>query len=425
MTEGIAAMAADPPPENAPDEVTTEGETVTIRVTSYNPALRQALEGQEPLARTHQILDVGARALHGAGASAEAEALGAQVEQLKDQLKQVANDTCEHLNTRTDALFGEGEGTVTNRITGTLQEIERLLGDTFDADSKSSAIAKIQTAMQATVEDLQAVTRRQLQTALDPEGDGQWAHSLKGLRERLDKLEQSVSEVGQKLAASQAAAALHDKSAIKGGDYEDLVDQVAGEIAAGQGDVLEHVGTTKGVLDRRAGDFLVTLNPDHKGTAPGRYVIEAQDEKLTLNKAQEKADVARRNREASAVVMVFASSEQAPTSAPFVPLGPLGEMAIVVLDKHQPDSLVLQVAMAWARAAVRFHETDGDAELDQKRIEQVLDRLRRNLEKVSTIKGKLTTASKAIGEGRQDLEGFADEVQAGLDELDTLIRAHE
>lgn len=83
--------------------------------------------------------------------------------------------------------------------------------------------------------------------------------------------------------------------------------------------------------------------------------------------------------------------------------------------------MALKVAMGWARAAVRLHQQGDDAELDHRRIEQALDRLRRSLEKVSTIKGTLTTATKATNDGRGHLEAFADEVEDALDELDRLI----
>lgn len=419
MTE-VITMAPAAASESMPDEVITDGDSVTIRLTTYNPAVREALQGHQPVARTHQMLDVGAQALHGAGASAEAEAMGAQVERLKTELHQAVNDTCEQLNTRTDALFGEEEGTVASRITATVQEVERLLGATFDADSKSSAIAKIETAMQATVENLQNATRRQLQAALDPESDGLWARSLKGLLERFDNLERSTREVSEKVAASQAASAMHDRTAaIKGLDYEEIIDKTAGDIAAAQGDVLEHVGTTNGALERRAGDFVVTLNPNDQVTGAGRYVIEAQDQTLTLGKTRAKAQAAKDNREASAAVMVFSSQQQAPTSVPFVPFG---DVAIVVLDKHAPDPLALKVAMGWARAAVRLDQNRDNAELDHEHVEQAVDRARRGLEKVSTVKRCFTAAGKAAREGREHVDALAEEVHAALNELDALTR---
>jgi len=71
------------------------------------------------------------------------------------------------------------------------------------------------------------------------------------------------------------------------------------------GDVLEAVGTTKGQIDRKTGDHVITLGPE-SAAAGARIVCEAKAQKgYSERDALEEIDRARKNRDAQVGVVVM------------------------------------------------------------------------------------------------------------------------
>jgi len=157
---------------------------------------------------------------------------------------------------------------------------------------------------------------------------------FKGLHERLAAIE----------AASRARAEERSRSAAKGGDFEDLLEGILGELARGTGDLLDRTGTEIGaVLGSKKGDFVLTLDPRLTRGADLRVVIEAKDRVMSPRAMRDELREARQNRGAAIGVAVWTPSHAPAGVTPFVMLG---EDVHVVVDPEAPDPSYLEAASA-------------------------------------------------------------------------------
>ena len=125
---------------------------------------------------------------------------------------------------------------------------------------------------------------------------------FKGVHERLTAIE----------AASRARADERSRSAAKGGDFEDLLEGMLGELARGAGDLLDRTGTEAGALvGSKKGDFVLTLDPRLTRGADVRVVIEAKDRVMSPRAMREELREARENRGASVAIAAW-SAKHAP-----------------------------------------------------------------------------------------------------------------
>jgi len=71
----------------------------------------------------------------------------------------------------------------------------------------------------------------------------------------------------------------------------------------------------------------------------------------------------------------------------------------------------------FARWVVRRHSIQGDSGPDAERMAAIIDRMQRDLARVSNIRRSLSGAAKAAGEARAQLDTLAAEIREGLAEL--------
>ena len=115
-------------------------------------------------------------------------------------------------------------------------------------------------------------------------------------------------------AAAAARGAERARSAAKGGDFEDLLEAMLGDLARGAGDLLDRTGTEAGArLKSKKGDFVLTLDARVARGCDLRVVIEAKDRPMSMRAIRDELREAqgepRRGRRAS-------SSSPRPTRRP-------------------------------------------------------------------------------------------------------------
>lgn len=371
--------------------------------------LRVVGDSDDPVAATSQCLRIGARALRAAHVTVDVDVIERSFQALESRFESRVTDAVDEIARTTSGLLDEEDGALSGTLAAFRSEFDQLLGDTFDADSKVSVIAKIEELVLSTMKAL-----------ITPEIDDSPIGRLK--KELVDTVQREVGSVADEmrrvtehLGIVDATADAYEHTTAKGFDYEDLVDEAVGEIAAGYGDLAESTGTQTGSTASKVGDEVVTLNRDDTHGIEARFTLEIKNRALNMRKTMAELDEALANRDALAAIAVFRSQDQAPTAVPFQYCD---DKAIVVLDPDDGDTSALRLAYMWARWTVRRRLAIGEqAGLDLERIARLLEEASRALERHVSIKRFHTQAKRSIDQAADQVRDLVGEVTAALDEL--------
>jgi hypothetical protein len=226
------------------------------------------------------------------------------------------------------------------------------------------------------------------------------AAGFKSVEERLVAIE----------AAASARATERAKSAAKGADFEDLLEDILGELARGAGDLLDRTADEAGdTLRSKKGDFVLTLNPALARGSELRVVVEAKDRKVSGREMREELRDAKTNRSAAVGLVVFTPAHAPTGIAPFdVRAGDV----YCVLDPAAPDRGALEAALRLARLLALNTVRESEAELDQDAIAEALAGIREQLDFIKGLKSQLTSISGAAGTVSTGLDRLRDGVIA-------------
>jgi hypothetical protein len=363
--------------------------------------VRIVAQSDDPAGAVSRCLRVGARALRAAHVTVDVDLIERSFSELEARFGAQISDAVDEVLPAT--------------LTSFRAEFEQLLGDTFDADSKSSVLAK--------VEELVLGTMRGLIT---PEIADSPIGRLK--TDLVDTVQREVGDmaaelrrVTEHLGILEATDDVYEQSTGKGFDYEDLVDECIGTLAAGYGDLAEVTAKQSGSNASQVGDEVVTLNRDDTHGVEARFALEMKNRALNMRKTMAELDEALGNRDALAAIAVFRSQEQAPTSVPFQHYD---DKAIAVFDPDDEDDSALRLAYMWARWTVRkCLVVSEEAEVDLERVRCLLDDAARALERQTAIKRFHTQARKNIDQAAEQVSSLIDEVHDSLEALDAELRA--
>ncbi|MET0276498.1 MAG: hypothetical protein ABW211_06605 [Acidimicrobiia bacterium] len=367
-------------------------------------------EADDPVAAASSCLRIGARALRAAHVSVDVDVIERSFAELEHRFETRVNTAVDEIARSTAELLDEDDGALTGTLGTFRGELVGLLGDTFDADSKTSVLAKIEDLVLGTMKGL-----------ITPEIDDSPIGRLR--KELVDTVQREVSDVAEEvrrvtehLGIVDATDEVYEQTTGKGFDFEDLVDECVSTLAVAHGDLAESTGLTQGATGSKVGDEVVTLNRDDTLGCEASFVIEVKNRKLNLRATLAELDEAIANRDAYAAVAVFRSQEQAPTSVPFMYTD---DKAIVVLDPDDEDDAALRLGYMWARWTVRkqlasSEEQDG---IDVERVRCLLEDASRALERHATIKRAHTVARKGIDQAGEQVQLLVAESRTALDDL--------
>jgi hypothetical protein len=363
----------------------------------------------------HRALQVGARALGLANTTIDANLVEAAFHGMSRDFDGRLGDAVEQIAMLTANLLDEESGELTRAMKRFAGELDELLGDTFDENSKRSALGKLDRILnEAARSQVQEVRK-----VVDPDNPDSplgrhRAEIVKVVRDVEDKLTKAVGDVSEKIAVGKAQGELLEKTSSKGFAFEAAVHESVARIAEAHGDLAEQVGSATGAAGSRAGDEVVTLSLEDTRGVSARYVLEQKDRKLGLKATFEELDRAMANREATVGIAVFSRAEQAPTASPFAFWG---NYAIAVLDKDTLDDGPVRLACLWARWMVRRALADDGSDISLDRVAGLIDEARRSMDRVSTIRRCHTSAAKRITEATGQVDEMRVEIEAVLDAI--------
>lgn len=378
-------------------------------------------EAENPEQVTHDCLGVGARALRGVQTTVDAALVDKRFGEFEHRLERGTGEAVRQINEASQGYLDPEKGELKKMLDRLKGELDRSLGATFDPKSKESVISKFEQIFTEGTRDLGKAVRELVDpgNAESPLGRlrSEMGGELKQVRSALDEL---TKHVVAEQAAAEASAEVLELTAVKGRRFQEIVFEAVSEFAGFYGDLPEAVWDDYGSDGNRVGDILVTLNEADTSGGRAAYVVEAKDKKgLGLREALDELNQAIDNRAAQAGVMVFARQDKAPTTTP---CRAYGNKVVVVLDKADPDTQPLRLALMAARLAVQ-RELHGPAgELDIEGALALIEEGQRALACHATIKRCHSTARNQIETAATHTADLVRRVEAILAELGDKLR---
>jgi len=405
----VALRVAPPPPERLP--VSVDGETIVVeRLRVVDRALAAFVAQRAPDDRPELIeraLRIGLHALQDAGTSIDVDMVRREFDALLER-NATANERAAHeLDQVLRANFADQDGRLPRtleRFLGDRGQLNKFVNDLFDESKRDSAIGRMRHLL-GTYFDGDASRLAQL---LDPTRLGSPLHQFR------NEMTQGFEKLNERLAALEAAQAARGaeraKSAAKGADFEDLLEQMLGETARGAGDLVERTGSVSGdVMRSKKGDFLLTIDPQWCHGAELRVVVEAKDRRLSWREIREELDDAKRNRGAAMALAIF-TPEHAP--AGIEPFDMRYGHVFCVVDPEQPDAAALSAAVRLSRLYALATLSQREDTVDVGRVLATVSAIKTELDALRRLKVQLTS-----------IRGTAGEVAVGLDRLRDAILA--
>lgn len=379
--------------------------------------VREAEDVEEAV---HRCLAMGARALRLAAATLDTELVEHRFAELTSTLDRSVAELAQRVDDSARGLLDEEDGELASALRTWLADVEQKLGATFDENSKTSALAKLETVLKKAREDQVFAVRR----LLDPDNDesplSAWQRDIvREIKERGQATEKALGELREQLRIDEARAKEHERTTIKGLEFEQAVLEEVTRLVTVREDVPEHVGNTAGKKGK-VGDLVVYVGAGGATGCAPRYVVEVKDESLALKPALDELERAIENRDAQAGLMVFSSQAGAPVREPFEVFD---DKAIVVLDKESGDTQALRLACLWARWVCLRGEREDLETIDRLSVKSLIDAARLSLKTAATIKSCNTKAKNAIGDATVHLERLVSEVGDTLDDLERELGA--
>ena len=363
----------------------------------------------------HRVMQVGARALGLAQTTIDTALVETSFHGMSREFEGRLEQTVAQIGKVTQNLLDEESGTLPKALKGFAEQLDALLGKTFDPDSKKSVLALFETLLgEAAKSQVDAVRR-----VVDPDDEHSplgrhRAEIVKTVKDLEEKLGKAVADVSEKIAVQKAQADLIEKSSGKGFTFEEFVHTAVSRVAVAHADIAERVGRTTGATGTQAGDEVVTLCLDDTRGAAARYVLELKDRKLGLNATYGELDRAMANREATVGLAVFSREGHSPVPGPFQFWDNYG---IVVLDKDTMDDGALKLACLWARMTVRRQLSDETTEVDFDRVAALIEEGRRALDRISAIRRYHSSARKCIDQASGQAGDMTAELATVLDQI--------
>ena len=374
--------------------VRVEGDRVLVdRLLLQDPTLaafvaeRPADDRPELVARA---LRIGLLAIQDTAVTVNVDVVRSEFEKLVRQTETANDKAAQALEQTLRANFADGDGRLPRtleRFLGDRGALRGMVEELFDPTKRDSAIGRIGSMLERYFDG----DASKLALLLDPTRLNSPLHQFR------QEMTAGFRSLEERLVAIEAAAAARGaeraRSTAKGGDFEDLLEAMLGDLARGAGDMLDRTGTEIGaVLKSKKGDFVLTVDPRAARGADVRLVIEAKDRPMSMRAIRDELREARENRGAAGAVVVFTPAHAPTGIAPFTLVG---DDVYCVIDPEDPEPATLEAAVRLARLLAITSLVEHEVEVDPAAIAAALTAIREQLDVVRTLKSQLTSISNA------------------------------
>ena len=341
-------------------------------------------------------------------------ALSRVVQQLEEKNGKFGGNIEKQIKEAVREFSLDDENSALSRLVKKVEDAKNRITDEFSEANQHSAINKLNSVLAATKNSIDE------NLTLDNENSA-LARMKKQLNDVLDDMRtknaQFQEDVSTKLAALIAKRQEAQRSTAHGNEFEkDFCSFIQNEVQK-TGDIFTGVGEKVGTIPKcKKGDGVIEISAE--STAAGeKIVLEAKEDKsYTLEDARVEIDEARKNREASVGVFVFARSRAPEGLAPFTRID---KDIFVIWDAADASTDVyLSAAISVAKALVfRQKSLDKKTDGDLKGIEasvNIIEKHLKTLEEMETWTTTIQTNSGKILKGIKVLREKAAEEIAKL-----------
>ena len=391
---------------SGPRRVRLDGDGIVIeRLVVSDPALAAFL-AERPADDRPEIVEravrIGLLALQDAGVTVNVDVVRAEFEKLVRQAESVNDRAALALEQTLRTNFADGDGRLPRmmeKFLGDRGALRSMVDELFDEHKRDSAIGRIAAMLERYFDG----DASKLAHLLDPTRLNSPMHQFR------QEMAAGFKSVEERLVAIEAAAAARGaeraRSTAKGGDFEDLLEWMLGDIARGAGDLCDRTTTETGaVIKSKKGDFVLTVDPRIARGLDLRIVVEAKDRPMSMRQMREELREARENRGATVAVAVFTPAHAPSGIAPF---SLVGDDVYCVIDPDAPEPATLEAAVRLARLLALASAAEREVEVDAAAIAGALEGIREQLDAVRSLKSQLTsisTATKAVWTGLDTLK---------------------
>ena len=389
--------------------VRTEGGRIVVdRLTLVDPGLA-AFVADRPMddrpALVERALKIGLVALQDAGVTVNVDVVRREFETLLQQSQATNERAAAALEQTLRTNFADGDGRLPRtleKFLGDRGALRVFVADLFDETKRDSAIGRIGLLL-GTYFDGDA---SKLARLIDPTRLGSPMYQFR------EEISAGFAQLNDRLTGIEAAAAARaserSKSAAKGGDFEDLLEAMLGDLARANGDLLDRTGSDTGdVMKSKKGDFVLTVNEGLARGADLKIVVEAKDRVMSGRAIRDELREAKTNRGAAVGLVVFTPAH-APTG--IAPFDMRAGDVYCVIDPTAPDAATLEAAVRLARLLAAATLVEREVEVDAAAVSAALAGIREQLELIKALKSQLTS----IGNATKAVWGGLDTLRSGI-----------
>ena len=256
-----------------------------------------------------------------------------------------------------------------------------------------------------------------IQAALDPDKDGTPINRLE------KRIKEEIESVREKIVEEEAEADIRSRTYLKGGDFEDSVEQILAEIVRQTPNNVEYTGDKKGELGREVGDFVVRLADTGQN-----IVVETKTESYSTQKIKDEMEDAIQNRDAAYGIFITDTLENLPRTK----TGWFHEFAeqntiVVALSEMGEEDIepgYLRIAFNWARMrTVQSYAELGEG-FDPEKLQSELNDIEGEISRFKSIRGQCTEIRKSRERIEETLTEIERNIQQGLGSIEAeLIKA--
>lgn len=413
-----------PTPVPSPTSVRLEGDRIVVeRLVLVDPGLAASLaerDGPDRVAVVERALRIGLLAIQDAAMSVDVDVVRREFDKLVRQAEATNEQAARAVEEVLRTNFADGDGRLPRtleKFLGDRGALRQFVNELFDETKRDSAIGRIGGLLGQYFDG----DRSKVALLLDPTRLGSPLHQFRreiaegfqGIHERLAAIE----------AASRARADERSRSAAKGGDFEDLLERMLGDLARGAGDLLDRTGTETGArIGSKKGDFVLTLDPRLTRGTDLRVVVEAKDRAMSPRAMRDELREARENRGAAVAIAAWSVAHAPAGVAPFTIVG---DDVHVAIDPEAPEPATLEAAVRLARLLALSRLDEHEVEVDAAAVGRALTAVREQLEAVRQLRSQLTSISNATKAVWTGLDAMRTNILARVSDAESELRLTE
>ncbi|KRE97554.1 hypothetical protein ASG76_02270 [Nocardioides sp. Soil774] len=400
---------------NAPVAAVYDGIIDADNLTTNDPELvAEVLELNDEHAAgavCQEVFNLGVAVRRLAQTDNEVARLEEQLGRFENQIRSLTDQATLQLQQQVEAAIDPARGAIPAAARDSSQVLQEAIKQALNANDRESAASQLLDAVQSQSQAELTGAVAQIRAMLDASREESPLGQLR--RELLEGFASPLHQVTQQMTAVHALVVERRDLATTPADgleYETVLGEVLNELSTTCGDVVKSTGTDRGIGESKMGDFVVEVCGPSGRTA--RFAVEAKDSKLGPKDMLVQLDGSAQNRDAVASILVMARDDYGYKKQPLIRMAP--SRYVVVAERNDPSHLALRVAYQMARADALASLADDDGvELDLDDLRRRIDQALAQLTAVSTVKGSLTSAERAITKARSDL----DAMKMGVEEI--------